>query len=291
MILVIIWLQGIYLPLHGYSYADAPFWAGIYMVPMTIGLVIFGPIGGVLTDKYGARVLATTGMILFAISFFLLTLLPYDFDLPTFLAILFLNGTGAGLFIAPNTTAIMNSLPPKDRGVGSGIRATFMNIGTTISMAIFFSIAIAAFSQNLPDAIRSQPLPQNVIGLLLQIPPSGMLFAALMGINPLGGLLAPGSPMASNSFFPNLIGLSFMIGLRIALYIAIVLSLIGALFSAMRGKKYIYKDVDEDDPADSGDSSPEGAQNLAADASTLKDDCDATTNGQLRSQEEPGKQK
>ena len=249
MFLVIIWLQGIWLPLHGYSYEDAPLWAGIYMLPMTVGLVIFGPIGGVLTDKYGARVLATVGMIITALSFFLLTLLPYDFNLPIFLVILFINGTGAGLFIAPNMAAIMNSLPKKDRGVGSGIRATFMNIGQTISMAIFFSIAISVFSTHLPDSIHNlKGQSPAIINLLLHIPPSGMLFAALMGINPLAGIVPPGSPLMSNSFFPTLIGPSFMIGLQIALYVGIVLSIVGAVFSAMRGKHYIHEsNVDDDD--------------------------------------------
>ncbi|MEM0078452.1 MAG: MFS transporter, partial [Thermoplasmata archaeon] len=98
MFLVIIWLQGIYLPLHGYSYTETPFWAGVYMLPMMLGMVIFGPIGGALTDKYGARIFATTGMIIIAISLFLLTLLPYNFNLVEFEVIMFLNGVGGGLF-------------------------------------------------------------------------------------------------------------------------------------------------------------------------------------------------
>lgn len=253
MFLVVIWLQGIYLPLHGYSYSSTPFWAGIYMLPMMVGFIALGPIGGILTDRYGARTFATSGMVIIAVSLYLLTLLPYNFNVWIFEGILLLNGVGSGLFASPNTTAIMNSLPAENRGVGSGMRATLNNIAQTISMAIFFSIAITIFSQDLPGSLYktgiSIGLPVSISNMLSSVPPSGALFAAFLGVNPMSSLpsgmlsLIPQSALKlllSPTFFPSSIGPSFIIGLRDSLYIAIVLTLIGALFSAFRGGRYVH---------------------------------------------------
>lgn len=253
MFLVIIWLQGIYLPLHGISYSSTPFWAGIYMVPMMAGFIALGPIGGILTDKYGARTFATIGMIIVAISLYLLTRLPYNFNAWQFEVILLLNGIGSGLFAAPNTTAVMNSLPEESRGAGSGMRTTFNNIGQTISMAIFFSIAITIFSDKLPTSLYqtslSIGLPQTIASAISQIPPSGALFAAFLGINPAASfppsmlnLIPPAAlkSLMSLTFFPNSIGPSFIIGLRDSLYVAIALSVAGAILSALSGGRYVH---------------------------------------------------
>ena len=253
MFLVVIWLQGIYLPLHGFSYSSTPFWAGIYMLPMMVGFIALGPIGGMLTDKYGARIFATVGMVIIALSLYLLTLLPYNFNVWQFEIILLMNGIGSGLFAAPNTTAVMNSLPPESRGAGSGMRTTFNNIGQTISMAIFFSIAITVFSQKLPSSLlqtsQSIGLPIQIAVAISQIPPSGALFAAFLGINPAASfpssMLSLVSPTALKSlmsltFFPNAIGPSFMIGLKYSLYVAIVITLIGAVLSALSGGRYVH---------------------------------------------------
>ncbi len=253
MFLVVIWLQGIYLPLHGYSYASTPFWAGIYMLPMMAGFIVLGPIGGILTDKYGARTFATAGMVIIAVSLYLLTLLPYNFNVLQFELILLLNGIGSGLFAAPNTTAIMNSLPSDQRGVGSGMRTTFNNIAQTLSMAIFFSIAITIFSTHLPSSLYntsiSVGIPSAVASALSKISPEGALFAAFLGVNPVSGLtpamisLIPPSALkalTSTTFFPHAVGPSFIIGLRDSLYIAIILTLIGAILSAFRGGKYVH---------------------------------------------------
>jgi len=255
MFLVIIWLQGIYLPLHGYSYTETPFWAGIYMLPMLLGMVIFGPIGGALTDKYGARPFATAGMIITAVALYSLTLLPYNFNLLVFEIIMFIIGIGGGLFASPNTTAIMNAVASKDRASANGMRMTINNIAATISMAIFFSIAITIFSQNLPSAMFKGALTAGVPGpiasMLSQIPASGLLFGAFLGVNPLSALptqLLSSIPanalkaLESTSFLPNIIGPSFMTGLSYSIYIAVALSVIAAILSALMGERYVHEE-------------------------------------------------
>jgi len=255
MFLVIIWLQGIYLPLHGYLYTETPFWAGVYMLPMLLGFIIFGPIGGALTDRYGARPFATSGMIITAVGLYVLTLLPYNFNLLEFETILFIIGIGGGLFAAPNTTAIMNPVSSRDRASANGMRMTINNVAGTISMAIFFSIAITVFSQNLPSSMFSGAIaagvPKPVADMLSQIPASGILFGAFLGVNPISAipsaLLAtvPSTALKvleSSTFLPNVIGPSFMIGLLDSIYIAVALSVIGAIFSALRGKRYVHEE-------------------------------------------------
>ncbi|MEM3667235.1 MAG: MFS transporter, partial [Thermoplasmatales archaeon] len=255
MFLVIIWLQGIYLPLHGVSYVNTPFVAGIYMLPMMVGFIALGPIGGMLTDKYGARIFATAGMLIIALSLYLLTLLPYNFNVLEFELIMLMNGIGGGLFAAPNTTAIMNSLPEQNRGAGNGMRTTFNNIGQTISMAAFFTILISVFSGNLPTSLYSTSvsigLPSEVAYALSHVSPEGMLFAAFLGINPASSLPAtllqaipPGAlrSLESLTFIPTAIGPAFKTGLSESLYFAIGLTLIGALLSALRGGKYVHED-------------------------------------------------
>jgi len=255
MFLVIIWLQGIYLPLHGFSYTQTPFWAGVYMLPMLVGMVIFGPIGGALTDKYGARIFATSGMIVTSIGLFLLTLLPYNFNALQFELIIFLIGIGGGLFAAPNTTAIMNAVASKDRASANGMRMTINNVSSTISMAIFFSITITIFSQKLPSAMitsaTSIGVPYQLALRLAGIPPSGALFGAFLGVNPISvipsQLLSTLSPstlaaLESSTFFPKVIGPSFMVGLSYSIYIALALSILGAVFSALMGERYVHEE-------------------------------------------------
>ena len=256
MFLIAIWLQGIYLPLHGISYTQTPFWAGVYMFPMMLGTVILGPIGGYLTDRYGARPFEVAGMIIIAVSLYLLTLLPYNFNLLTFELILFLNGLGNGLFSAPNTTSILNALSPKDRAVGNGMRQTMNNIGSTISMALFFTIAITIFTEYVPSQIAmvsaQYGLPPQISRFLSSLPATGLLFAAFLGIDPASAIpsayqdLLPSGVMKllnSNTFLPEVLGNPFMIGLRYSLYISVVMVAVGAVFSAMKGKRYVYEEV------------------------------------------------
>ena len=110
--ILIIWLQGIWLPEHGYEFSQTPLWAGIYMLPLIAGFLVAGPASGWLSDRFGARPFATGGMLLAASSFLLLIVLPVDFSYVWFALILSLNGIGMGLFSSPNSAGVMNSLPP-----------------------------------------------------------------------------------------------------------------------------------------------------------------------------------
>ena len=252
MFLVTIWLQGIYLPMHGVPYKQTPFLAGIYLIPMMVGIVSMAAISGHLSDRYGARIFSTSGMLLMALALFLLIQLPYNFNILEFELIMYLFGTGSGLFVSPNTTAIMNSIASKDRGTGNGMRMTLLNIGSTISMATFFSITITIFSQGVPSAMYNAAIkivPQQVATYLSQLPASGFLFAAFMGVDPLAAIkssinLSPAAlnALSSHTFLPNIIGPSFIIGFRTSIYISIALILIGAVFSASRGGRYVHEE-------------------------------------------------
>ena len=155
MFMLIIWLQGIWLPQHGYDFADTPLWAGIYMLPLTLGMLLAGPISGYLSDRYGARWFATGGMLGTALSFGLLLLLPIDFPYPLFAAALFLTGASMGLFASPNRAAVMNSLPPADRGAGGGMNQTFQNSAQVLSIGIFFTLMILGLSAHLPQTLSA----------------------------------------------------------------------------------------------------------------------------------------
>ena len=261
MFMLIILLQGIWLPLHGYSYASVPFWAGIYMIPMMAGFLIMGPIGGALTDRFGARVLATLGMVIVAIAFLVLATFSYNFSYLPFAFTIFVLGLGNGLFAAPNSTAIMNSLPAQQRGVGSGMRATMQNTGQTASMGIFFTILIVSMASGLTgtftSAMSSVPLLSSTQAVSLgtifgQLPPTGALFSAFLGYNPVqtiliaAGLLhsLPGASvnyMEGLTWFPTAIAPAVMSALRLAFYFGAAMAGLAAVFSVMRGKIYIYE--------------------------------------------------
>ena len=263
--MLIIWLQGIWLPLHGYSFERTPLWAGIYMLPITGGFLIAGPISGYLSDRYGARPFATGGMLLSALTFFLLMWLPANFSFEVFGLLIFLNGVGSGMFAAPNTTAVMNSVPANQRGAASGMRATFMNSGMVLSIGIFFSLMIAGLASTLPHTLGGSLVAQGVPGpdasRIAHLPPVGSLFAAFLGYNPIRTLLGPhvlGSLSSSHAafltgktYFPQLISKPFMHGLRIVFSAATIMSLVAAAASWMRGTKYVH--VDE---IGSGDEAP-----------------------------------
>jgi MFS family permease len=254
--ILIIWLQGIWLPLHGFSFESTPLWAGIYMLPLTGGFLLAGPLSGWLSDRYGARPFATGGMILSAATFGLLMLLPPNFSYGAFALLILLNGVGNGLFAAPNMTGIMNSLPADRRGAGSGMRATFQNTGMVLSIGVFFSLMIVGLASSLPHSMASALQSNGVSAArahqIAGLPPVGSLFAAFLGYNPMRQLLgsahqagishAQFAHLTGKTFFPHLIAGPFTTGLRIAFTASLVMSLIAAAASWMRGKKYVHRD-------------------------------------------------
>jgi MFS family permease len=257
MFILIIWLQGIYLPIHGYGFSQTPLWAGIAMLPLTVGFLIAGPVSGFLSDRFGARPFATGGMIVAAASFLLLEQLPVNFIYWQFAVILLLNGIGMGLFASPNRAGIMNSLPPEQRGVGAGMSATFQNSAMVLSIGIFFSLIILGLAGTLPHTLTqglvAQGVPHADAARIGALPPVSILFAALLGYNPVQTLLGhaltklPASHVAfltGHKFFPSLISAPFEHGLRIAFDFAIIACVIAAVASLMRGRKYVHG-VDE----------------------------------------------
>jgi MFS family permease len=252
MFMLIIWLQGIWLPQHGVDYVDTPLRAGIYMLPLTLGMLIAGPTSGYLSDRFGARGFATGGMLGSAVSFALLGLLPIDFPFATFAAILFLMGISMGMFASPNRAAVMNSLPPEDRGAGGGMNQTFQNSAQVLSVGIFFTLMIIGLAASLPHALASGLHAHGVSAATAhgaaKIPPVSILFAAFLGYNPIEHLIGthalaalPASSHAivtGRSFFPQLISGPFSTGLHEAFLFAIVACLIAAGASLMRGGKY-----------------------------------------------------
>jgi EmrB/QacA subfamily drug resistance transporter len=193
--ILIIWLQGIWLPQHGYSFEQTPLWAGIYMLPLTLGFLVSAPASGYLSDRFGARWFSAGGMVLTAVSFVLLEALPIDFDYWAFAAVLLVSGIGMGLFTSPNRAEIMNSLPATSRGAGAGMNATFQNAAMVLSIGVFFSLMIAGLSQNLPSVLEqglaAHGVPAADAGAWPGLPPVGVLFAAFLGYNPIQQLLGP----------------------------------------------------------------------------------------------------
>jgi MFS family permease len=256
--MLIIWLQGIWLPLHGYSFASTPLWAGIYMIPLTLGFLVAGPVSGWLSDHHGARPFATGGMLLTAASFGALMVLPIDFPYLVFAALLLANGIGSGLFAAPNTAGIMNSVPARQRGAASGMRATFQNAGFVLSIGLFFSLMIAGLAARLPTTLYSgltaNGVPPATAERIANLPPVGSLFAAFLGYNPIRTLLGPAalarlSPaqaanLTGTSFFPRLIAEPFRHGLAIVFLAALVMSVVAAGASWLRGGRYVHEEPD-----------------------------------------------
>jgi len=273
MFILIIWLQGIYLPMHGYSFERTPLWAGIAMLPLTVGFLIAGPVSGWLSDRFGARPFATGGMIVAAFSFLLLERLPVNFSYPEFAGILLLNGIGMGLFASPNRAGIMNSLPPDKRGVGAGMSATFQNSAMVLSIGIFFSLIILGLASTLPitmaHGLTAQGVPHAAADRIAALPPVSIMFAALLGYNPVQTLLGPvlkqlpashAAYLTGHSFFPNLISQPFEHGLTVAFAFAIAACLVAGLASLLRGKRYVHGLTHETDPAVAGTpASPEPA--------------------------------
>ena len=256
--MLVIWLAGIWLPLHGYDFTVTPLWAGIYMLPLTAGFLIAGPISGTLSDRYGPRLFATSGLLLAAMCFTGLMLLPVDFPYWLFALLIFGNGVGSGLFASPNTSAIMSAVPARHRGSASGMRSTFQNSGMALSIGIFFSLMIAGLASTLPRTLSSgltaQGVPASVASQVSHLPPVSTMFAALLGYNPVRNLLAPSgllsrlpahnvAVLTGKQFFPHLISAPFHHGLVIVFTTAAIMSVIGAVVSLLRGKQFYYDEA------------------------------------------------
>ncbi len=251
--MLIIWLQGIWLPLHGYSFERTPLWAGIYMIPLTIGFLLSGPISGRLADRFGARPFATAGVALTGVVFLLFNLLPMDFNYVPFAALLLLVGLSMGLFFAPNTSSVMNSLPANQRGAGAGMLNTFQNSATVLSIGVFFTVITLGLAAKLPGALSSgltaQGVPAASAHSISQLPPIGSLFASFLGYNPIQQLVGPdllnqigpqhAAYLTGRGFFPGLISGPFGHGLHLAFLMAAVCCFLAAVFSWMRGAQRI----------------------------------------------------
>ncbi|WP_037076587.1 MFS transporter [Pseudonocardia spinosispora] len=248
--MLIIWLQGVWLPLHGYDFSDTPLWAGIYLLPLTAGFLVAGPTSGTLSDRFGPRILATTGLLLMAGAFVGFLLIPVNFSYPVFALLLAVSGIGQGMFSAPNTSGVMSSVAPGERGVASGMRSTFQNSGTALSIGVFFSLMVAGLATSLPGTLsaglRAQGVAAPVADQVAGLPPVSTLFAAFLGVNPIAHLLGPTGaldavPAANRDtltgtrFFPELISGPFHHGLVTVFTAAAVMAVVAALASLLRG--------------------------------------------------------
>ena len=254
--MLMIWFQGIWLPQHGYSFARTPLWAGIYMLPFMLGFVVAGPISGKLSDRYGARLFATSGMLLTAAMYAVMMTFPANFSYPPFATVMFVSGIGGGLFASPNTASIMNSVPARYRGAASGMRVTFAQTGLPLSMGLFFTLLVFGLNDKVPSAmfhgLLAHGVPVATATQLSHLPPLGYIFAAFLGYNPLKSLLGPAvlghlpagqaAAITGRSFFPQLIGPSFKDALVLILSFAVVMCVIAAIASALRGEKFIHVD-------------------------------------------------
>ncbi|OIK27893.1 MFS transporter [Streptomyces malaysiense] len=247
--MLIIWLQGIWLPLHGHDFEDTPLWAGIFMLPLTLGFLLAGPVSGYLSDRFGARILSSAGLLVVAGSLLGLPALPVDFDYGPFAALLLLNGLGQGMFSSPNTSSIMGSVPARYRGVASGMRSTFQNSGTALSIGVFFSLMVSGLAATLPKTLSgglaAHGVPAATAHQVASLPPVSTLFATFLGDNPIGHLLAGGTldrlsaaqraTLTGHTFFPELVSGPFHHGLTIVFGVAAGMALVSAVASALRG--------------------------------------------------------
>jgi MFS family permease len=279
--MLIIWLQGIWLPQHGYSFSQTPLWAGISMIPLTLGFLIMGPLSGILSDRLGARGLATGGLVLSGAAFLLLELLPMNFAYIWFALLIFLFAVGMGLFFSPNQASVMNSLPPDQRGAGAGMLSTFQNSATVLSMGLFFTIVTLGLAADMPThlfrGLTAAGVPSGAARLVANQPPIGSLFSAFLGFNPVKELLGPTGALAhlstsqaayvtGRSFFPQLISQPFSHGLHLAFDFAAGATVIAVISSALRGKRYVHE------PATVADELAEGATDSATAAGLVEDE-------------------
>jgi MFS family permease len=256
-LMLIIWLQGIWLPLHGFDFERTPLWAGIYLLPLTVGSLVAGPVSGWLSDRYGARPFTTGGMLIATASFVLLMFIPVNFAYLVFAAVLFVNGVGFGLFASPNAASVMASVPPAQRGAASGILATAQNLAFPLSIGLFFSLMVAGLQASAPMALLTglmgHGVPTQTALALSRLPPLGYLFAAFLGYNPIGTLLGPrmlaavppgeAADLTGRTFFPQLISEPFKHGLIVVFAFAALMCLVAAAASALQGGRYVHEEA------------------------------------------------
>ncbi len=256
--MLIIWLQGIWLPQHGYSFASTPLWAGIYMIPLTVGFLATGPLSGILSDRFGARPFATAGLVIAGSAFLLLETLPMNFGYVWFALLIFWFALGSGMFFSPNQSGVMNSLPPDQRGAGAGMLATFQNSASVLSIGVFFTVITIGLAAELPSSLFhglvAQGVPAAAAHKVASLPPIGSLFAAFLGFNPIAELLGDKATLVNTlhlspaharyllgrSFFPRLISPAFASGLHLAFDFAAGASGIAAVASLLRGGRYVH---------------------------------------------------
>jgi MFS family permease len=281
MFLFVMWLQGIWLPLHGYSFSQTPLWAGIYMLPMTFGFLVAGPVSGILSDRYGARPFATAGMAAAALTFVGFVFLPINFSYPVFAVLMLANGLAMGLFASPNRAAVMNSLPPDQRGAGAGMSGVFQNAAMVLSMGIFFTLMISGIASALPGSLEhglvAQHVPAQVAAGVSHLPPITSLFASLLGYNPMQKLLGSSvlahlpahsaAVVTGRAFFPTLLAKPFGDGLTIAFTFGAIACALAALSSLLRGGKYVYGQDASGGQGQAGTAEPQPAAALAGAAS------------------------
>ncbi|WEP00445.1 MFS transporter [Streptomyces sp. FXJ1.172] len=273
--MLIIWLQGIWLPLHGYDFEDTPLWAGIFMLPLTLGFLIAGPVCGYLSDRFGARLFSTAGLLVVAASFLGLLALPVNFGYGAFATLLLFNGLGQGMFSSPNTSSIMGSVPARYRGVASGMRSTFQNSGTALSIGVFFTLMVSGLASTLPrtlaGGLQAHGVPAGTAHQVASLPPVSTLFATFLGTNPIGHLLGSGgtldrltaaqrATLTGHTFFPELVSGPFHHGLGIVFSVAAGMALVSALASALRGG---HERADDDTPEGGHDTSGHGSWRAA----------------------------
>jgi MFS family permease len=280
MFMLIIWLQGIWLPLHGYDFESTPLWAGICMLPLSFGIVLAGPLSGYLSDRFGSRPFATGGMLISTLAFVLLMVLPTDFSYPVFALVILLSGIGTGAFASPNRAGVMNSLPAQFRGAGNGMNTTFQNSAQVLSIGVFFSLMIVGLSSSLPHALttglRSHGVGEATINHIVHLPPISVLFAAFLGYNPIQHLVgahvlstlphAVAEQLTAHTYFPSLIAAPFRSGLSEAFAFAIGACIVAAIASWSRGGRYVHIDVETEDGI------PVAEPRSAADTRPIPDD-------------------
>ena len=250
LFLLVIWLQGIWLPLHGYSFEQTPFWSAIYMLPLTAGFLVAGPLAGVLSDRIGPRPFTIGGLLVAAAAFVLLGELPTDFTYWQFGLLLLTYGLGMGAFSSPNSAEVMGAVAANERGAAAGIRATGLNCGQTIAIGLFFTLLTAGLAAHLPQVMSHSLAATGVPAVSAQqaahLPPVATLFATFLGYNPMKTLLGPAlntvpahtvATVTGTSFFPHVISGPFHDGLQLTFGVSAAMTLLAAAASAVSGKR------------------------------------------------------